>query len=254
MTSAIIVDDEMSGVNVLQSLLQTYFPEIEITAICHNIDDAEKAIRKKQPHILFLDIEMPGGNGFALLERIGTISFPVVFVTAYNQYAIKALRLSATDYLLKPVNKNDISLAIEKSMQLYQFRQENPVNYAAVLYNTNTQNSNRVMVINKYTQESIPFRDICCVTADSNYSVIHSTSGKQITVSRPLKEIDELLCDESHQFIRIHKSVLINTEQIESSKNSGGVLFIQLKNNACFEVSKRKKTDIQSILQKLDLR
>lgn len=251
--NAIIVDDEQSGINVMQKLLSTYFPEITVQAVCSNIDEAEAAIRKEAPGILFLDIEMPGGDGFKLLENIGTISFPVVFVTAYNQYAIKALRLSATDYLLKPVNKNDIGLAIEKSKQLYQFRKDNPVNYASVLSNSNTQNNNRVLVINKYTQENVPFRDIVCITADSNYAVIHTLQKKHITVSRPLKELDELLCDESHQFLRIHKSVLIGSIQIEKTKLIGGVLFIELKNNLQFEVSKRKKAEIQTILQKLHL-
>ena len=253
MTKIIIVDDELSGSNVLSKLISTYFPDMEITAVCQDIITAEAAIRKDPPHILFLDIEMPGGDGFKLLENIGIINFPVVFVTAYNQYAIKALRLSATDYLLKPVNKNDIALAIEKSLQLYEFRQQNPVNYGVVLSNTSASNSNRVLVINKYTQESIPFSDIICVTADSNYAVIHTVQKKQVTVSKALKELDELLCDESLLFLRIHKSVLVNTAQIMSVSTTEGVLEMLLRNDMSFEVSKRKKAEIQQVLQKLQI-
>jgi len=251
MTKAIIVDDEQSGINVLKNLLGQYFQGIEVIAVCSNIQEAQTAIPKQIPDILFLDIEMPGGDGFKLLENIGLIHFPVVFVTAYNQYAIKALRLSATDYLLKPVNKNEVALAIEKSMQLLQFRKDNPVNYAAVIANADANSSNRMLVLNKFTQEGIPFNEITCITADSNYTIIHSKNKKQLTVSKTLKEMEELLCDEGHQFIRIHKSVVINTGQIASVKSESGVLFIELTNSMCFEVSKRKKNDISNILQKL---
>lgn len=252
MTDVIIVDDEQSGINVLQKILSDYFPDVHVRAACSNIGEAEALIRQSPPQILFLDIEMPGGDGFQLLERLGIISFPVVFVTAYNQYAIRALRLSATDYLLKPVNKNDIAQAIEKSRQLYQFRLQHPVNYAAMLANSGNRNSDRVLVTNKYTQEHIPFREITCVTADSNYAVIHTIQKKQVTVAKPLKEIEELICDETHQFLRIHKSVIINTGQIAAAKISAGVLFIELQPGQRFEVSKRKKTEIEAVLKKLD--
>ncbi len=253
MTRVIIVDDEESGINVLQHILNNYFPDIEVQAVCYNIEEAEIAIRKNPPQILFLDIEMPGGSGFKLLENIGLIYFPVVFVTAYNQYAIKALRLSATDYLLKPVNKIDIGLAIEKSLEVYNFRIGHPVNYSAVLTNVTNSNSNRSLVINKYTQESIEFRNMICIVADSNYTVIHTTQKKAVTLSKHLKEIEELLCDESYLFLRIHKSVIINTSQIVSTKIIAGVLFINLFNEMTFEVSKRKKGEIQAILQKLQI-
>lgn len=251
MTGAIIVDDEQSGINVLQKILADYFPEIKVLGACSNIDEAEVLIRQSPPDILFLDIEMPGGDGFLLLERLGVIPFPVVFVTAYNQYAIRALRLSATDYLLKPVNKNDIAQAIEKSSQLRQFRLQHPVNYAAMQANAGNRNYDRVLVINKYTQESIPFREIVCVTADSNYAIIHTLPKKQVTVAKSLKEIEELLCDETFQFLRIHKSVIINTQQIDGTKVSSGVLFISLVPGQRFEVSKRKKSEIEAILKKL---
>lgn len=251
MTTAIIVDDEPSGINVLKNLLGRYFPDIEVIALCSNIRDAEAAIHRQMPDILFLDIEMPGGDGFQLLENIGSIHFLVVFVTAYNQYAIKALRLSATDYLLKPVNKDEVALAVEKSMQLLQFRKENPVNYAAVIANSSNNISNRILVLNKNTLEGIHFRDIACIMADSNYVVIHTIQKKQVTVAKTLKEIGELVCDEAYQFIRIHKSVIINTGQIVSVKTVAGVLFIEITNGMVHEVSKRKKTEISSILQKL---
>jgi two-component system LytT family response regulator len=250
MIQVIIVDDEQSGSNVLKRLLQDYFPGVEIQAVCSTIQEAELQIRRAAPHILFLDIEMPGGDGFQLLQNLGSVSFPVVFVTAYNEYAIRALRLSAADYLLKPVNKNDVEQAINKCRQLFPFRIQHPVIYPAVLFNS-TASDNRVLVINKYTQESISFKDICCIVADSNYAVIHMTSKKHVMVARPLKELEELLCEESHHFIRIHKSVIVNSSYIQSTKTSGGVLSLYLPGDFIFEVSKRKKAEVETILQKL---
>jgi two-component system LytT family response regulator len=250
MIRIIIVDDEPGGSNVLRQLFGHYFPGVEIQAVCSTIQEAELHIRESAPHILFLDIEMPGGDGFQLLQRLGSVSFPVVFVTAYNEYAIRALRLSAADYLLKPVNKNDVEQAIHKCRQLFGFRKQHPVIYPAVLFN-NAASDNRVLVINKYTQESIAFRDINCIVADSNYAVIHTISKKHVMVARPLKELEELLCDESHHFIRIHKSVIVNSSHIQSTKTAGGVLSLNLPGNFNFEVSKRKKTEVESILQKL---
>lgn len=114
MLNTIIVDDEESGANVLKLLCETYFPQVRIQKVCPDIHCAEEAIRTLKPDLVFLDIQMPEGTGFDLLERLDAIDFAIIFVTAYDHYALRALKRSAADYLLKPVSKNDLATAILK--------------------------------------------------------------------------------------------------------------------------------------------
>jgi len=247
MFNTIIVDDEESGANVLRLLCETYFPEIRILKVCLDIQCAEKAIRELKPDFVFLDIQMPSGSGFDLLERLETIDFAIIFVTAYDHYALRALKLSAADYLLKPVSKNDLATAIQKGEQMLRLiRSALPgtQNELLIQRKINTE----TLVINKYKKEYIDFKDIICVEADSNYSIVHGTQNRKYVISKTLKEIDELLCDDQHDFLRVHKSFIINTHQILAQKNINETLALTLTNNMTVEVSKRKKTEIRYIL------
>lgn len=250
MIQAIIVDDEESGITVLQKLIEKHFPEVSITGIFNTIAEAEKAVRESPPDILFLDIHMPEGSGFTLIENIGKINFSVVFVTAYNQYALKALKMSATDYLLKPINRNDLQLAIEKSLRYIPFYKEAELNVSTLLQNLSTANVNKNLVTNKLKGDSVALNQIICITADINYSIIHTDTGR-ITIPRSLKELDEALCDDTYNFIRIHKSVLINRDKIIRTETHKNMDTIYLKNDFSFQVSKRKKEEIRQILFKI---
>lgn len=245
--NTIIVDDEESGANVLRLLCESYFPQIHVQKVCLDILSAEEAIRSLKPDLVFLDIQMPGGTGFDLLEKIENIDFAIIFVTAYDHYALRALKRSAADYLLKPVSKNDLAQAIQKGEQMLKLiRSALPgmQNDLLLQRKINTE----TLIINKYKKEFIDFKDIICVEADSNYSIVHGTQNRKFVISKTLKEIDELLCDEQHDFLRIHKSFIINTHQIISQKNVNESFSITLSNQMTVEVSKRKKTEIRYIL------
>jgi len=247
MLNTLIIDDEESGANVLRLLCESYFPQIQVQAVCHDIRSAEKAIRSLRPDLVFLDIQMPGGTGFDLLEKFGNIDFAIIFVTAYDHYALRALKRSAADYLLKPVTRNDLALAIQKGEQMLKLiRSALPGTPNDLLFQSKI--NTRTLIINKYKKEYIDFKDIICVEADSNYSIVHGTQDRKFVISKTLKEIDELLCDEQHNFLRVHKSFIINTHQIISQKNVNEIFSITLSNHMRVEVSKRKKTEIRHIL------
>jgi len=245
-----IVDDEESGINVLQQLLHEYFPQINITQVFRNIADAEKGIRAAPPDILFLDIQMPGGNGFMLLENLGTVNFPVVFVTAYDRYAIKALKLSAADYLLKPISYTDLKFAVEKSLRMKSFYGQNTFDYKTLLANSHVVDADKALVVNKYKGDSVKLAHIVCVLADSNYCIIHTVDKKRISVTKPLKELEETLCEDGHRFLRIHKSVIVNTDKISDAPLGGDPSVLHLCNGFSFQVAKRKKDEVAQILNK----
>lgn len=249
MTKVLIVDDEESGGNVLRLLIQKYFPSLSLIDVCNNIVDAEKIIKTKQPDIVLLDIKMPGGGGFELLAKFNEINFAVVFITAHEEFALKALKISAVDYLLKPINKTDLESAITKSLEFLKLRKFYKENIKTTLNNHYSNSAEKVFVINKYKGEEIPFKDIVFIKADSNYSTIYGSS-KTFTVSKTLKEIEELICDESNQMIRIHKSYIINTDHLESVSKNSSRNFITLKNGLQLEVSKRRWLLLKEMFRK----
>jgi two-component system LytT family response regulator len=247
----ILIDDEESSLKVLKILLQNYFPEFSIVATAQNIADGEAIIRQSPPDILFLDIMLSDGTGFDLLRNLGKTNFPVVFVTAYDQYAIQALRLSAADYLLKPIHKQDLSFAIDKCLKMKDFYAQNSIDYTELLPAQPYENDQKILVLNKYSGEYIHYKKIICLEADSNYSVIYTTQQKKISISKTLKEMEEILCDTSHYFLRVHKSFIINTQQIKSIQKKEPA-HIVLQNNQVIEIPQRKRTDILDILANMN--
>lgn len=244
--SAIIVDDEESGANVLRLLLERYFPNVHLKTICHNITDAFHAINTYQPDIVFLDIKMPNGNGFDLLYQFEKIDFAVIFVTAYDEYALRALKLRAVDYLLKPVNKIDLETAIQKAIELLPLIRSSEYQYAK------SHTTGDVFVLNKYKNKFVHLDDILYIVADSNYSTIYCTNHKKHITSKTLKEMEELLCTDSYHFIRIHKSVIVHTKHLVSYQHKGDNLVVMMSNDEVFEVAQRKKTEVKHILNSLN--
>ncbi len=243
--TAIIIDDEKSGANVLRLLLEKYLPSIQIKAICHSISEGQHAITAYRPDIVFLDIKMPNGNGFDLLDTFDKIDFAIIFVTAYDEYALRALKLRAVDYLLKPVNRVDLELAMHKAIELLPFIRNNEYYYPK------NHTSGDVFVLNKYKNSFVFLDDIIYITADSNYSTLFCHQQKRHITSKTLKDIEEVLCGNSHHFIRIHKSVIVNTRHMLSYKQYGESLVVCMPNGAEFEVAQRKRMEIRNILTAL---
>jgi two-component system LytT family response regulator len=240
--SAIIVDDELKLRSVFTQLLQENCPEIEIIGQADNILDAYDLIVSKKPAVVFLDIEMPGGNGFDLLARFPTISFETVFVTSYGHYAIQALKLSALDYLMKPVSVEHLTSLTERIKSAIALKE------SAFKYNTlraNLQHNEldkKLIIQSKDKLEQVIVHTILYLKAEDNYTLIFLENGKKIIVSKTLKEYEEILCEfDQSFFIRIHKSFIVNAHQIKLIERGEGCSVL-LKDNTRLEVARRRKT------------
>lgn len=239
MLRAAILDDEVKGSKLLTHKLDVFENELQVIAVFNDAEKAAKAISKLDIDVLFLDVEMPGLNGFQVLEQLGAFDFEVIFTTAYDTYTLDALRLSAVDYLLKPVDEDELQLAIirlkkrvaEKATQKEIKREEKPKNRLAL------PTAEGVYLVDK--------ANIIRVEAMSNYSVFILTDAKKIVVSKTLKEYESVL--DGSNFIRVNRSVIVNLDfVVKYRKGDGGTL--ELSDGAEIEVSSQKK---EVLLQKL---
>lgn len=245
MISAIIIDDEPKNRNILQQLLQIHFTDIQVAALAQNADEGLKFIDIYKPDVVFLDVEMPGKSGFDLLREAGKIDFRVVFVTAYNHYSLKAIKFNAFDYLLKPVDLDELKLTIEK------LRKSLTPAHETIFQNLLNTTSNADKAFSKIAISSIGAidlidnDDILYFAAKGNCTDVYLLNGKKITASKTLKEFEELLCDKF--FFRIHHGFLVNIKYISKYiKGEGG--YVLMKNNEELEVSRRKKSDFIQML------
>ena len=239
MLKAAILDDEIKGSKLLAQKLSVFEDELQVVAVFNDPEQAASAISKMGIDVLFLDVEMPGLNGFQVLERLGTFNFEVIFTTAYDTYTLEALRLSAVDYLLKPVDEDDLRLAITRLNK----RVAEKASYRETKVELKPKNrlalptAEGVYIVDKST--------IIRVEAMSNYSVFLLTDHKKIVVSKTLKEYEAVL-DDSH-FMRINRSVIVNLDFVTKyRKGDGGTL--ELSDGAELEVSPQKK---EALLQRL---
>jgi two-component system LytT family response regulator len=245
MLKAIIVDDELHSSESLKTLLERYCPEVEVAGICNSGAEALKVIPLQNPQLVFLDIEMPHMNGFELIEKLPVINFDLVFTTSYDQYAIKAIKFSALDYLLKPVEREELKKAVQKVLQ----RQQPPLpQQLEILLQKINQPVNTNLKIAIPTMEGlqmIQIDSIISCTSDSNYTNFHLKNTQKITASRTLKETEELL--EGRSFIRVHHSYLVNINEIQKYvKGEGG--YLVMSDGTHIDVSRTRK---EMLLQKL---
>lgn len=238
--NVIIVDDEESAREYLAGALTRYCPDVRITGQASNVKEAEHLIRSSPPHLVFLDIEMPRENGFELLKKFEEISFEVVFVTAYEKYAVKAFKLSALDYLLKPIDLDELQHVVRKAAEKIHSKKLFPEQYKALLEKV----SNRE---NPFTRISIPMvngyefillTEIIYLKAESSYTQFFLKGGRRIMATRTLKEFEDILSDLN--FYRVHKSSMINLSAMTRYiKGEGGI--VQLEEGHEVEVSRRSK-------------
>lgn len=239
-----IVDDEPYCCEALATLLEDT-PDIEMISVCHNAADALTAIKKYSPDLVFLDVEMPRMNGFEMLEQLPEVNFEIIFTTSYDQYALKAIRFSAIDYLLKPVDREELSNAVRKVIS----RSQKPiVQQLEILMQKIHQPSTPINKIAMPTMEGlqmIPVDSIISCESDSNYTILFLKNKKKTIVSRTLKEIEELL--EDHSFIRVHRCYLANLNEVEKYvKGEGGYLL--MSDGTTIDVARNKK---ELLLKKL---
>ena len=245
MQKAVIIDDEAKGRLALKEKIKQYCPGVEVVAEASNGKEGIAAIEMHHPQIIFLDIEMPVMNGFEMLNNISDKNFHIIFTTAYDQYAIKAIKYAAFDYLLKPIDIEELKTAVSK-----------------IGSNENLQTKNQIQLLQQNMQQpkkhlhklAIPtldglffydINDVIYLEANSNYTYIHFQNKTKVLASKTLKEFEELLPGDI--FFRPHHSHLINLNYIKRYiKGDGGQ--IELQNGAFVDVSRRKKEEFLKVI------
>lgn len=246
MIKALIVDDEEKSRITLKNLITMYCPNIDVLELCDSVNSAIEAINKKMPDLVFLDVEMPFHNGFTLLEKIKEPSFDVIFTTAHGHYAIKAIKYSALDYLLKPIDSDELVAAVDKVKTKQTGAIKQAPNFDLLLNNLKVKGNNVKIAIPTFEGlQMINTSDIIKCTADESYTHISLVNHNKITVSRILKEYEELLSDLN--FFRVHNSCLVNLTHITKYiKGEGG--YVVMTDGSSVEVSRRKKAELLSKL------
>jgi len=244
---AILIDDEPGNIATLTKMVAEYCTDVELLATANDIHEAEKLIHQHQPDLIFLDIEMPHGNGFDLLNNLAPIKFEVVFVTAFNAYAIQAFKYSAVDYILKPVSINDLKNAVIKVKNRLEKNQLNQ-RIDSLLSNLKTESSGRKRM-GISTQDGIVFEEfdnIMYLQGENNYTSIYLNNKPKEIASKAIGEFEELL--PKKMFCRIHKSYIININYIKKyQKGRGG--FVIMQDGTSIEVSIRKKEEFLRLLE-----
>jgi two-component system LytT family response regulator len=235
---SIIIDDEKHCIKTLTNLLETNFPEVKIIASCFDSTKAYDLIVKHKPDFIFLDIEMPFLNGFDLLSQFEPLNFDVIFTTAYDTYAIKAIKFSALDYLLKPIDKNELTVAIEKIKSKMGFISKAQIDIAKTLNSKQQPETIALPTMDGLTFTSV--NDIVHCTADGSYTRIFMNDKSEILLSKTLGDVDELLSD--YNFFRIHHSSLINLKEVKKYiRGEGGE--VVMSNGKSLMVARTRKTD-----------
>jgi two-component system LytT family response regulator len=243
---AIIIDDEKRARINLSLILKEYCPEVNIVAQCENLSQGVKAIRKLKPLIVLLDIEMPGHSGLELLDFFdeNEIDFSVIFTTAYNEYAVKAFKFSAVDYLLKPIIPEELSNAIQR-VKKQQLKLQD---YAMLKGNLTQASLGKIAIPSGTSLIFLDVSKILFIKGEGAYSEITMLDGSKHLVSRNLRNFEEVLAD-NHSFFRPHKSYIVNLDHVVSyNKSDGGSLFFA--NNQSIPISSEKA---QIILEKIKL-
>lgn len=249
MIKTIIIDDEHNASEFLEKMLKRYFPnKFHICKTCDNIDDSVKAIEMYQPDLVFLDIQMPNKNGFELFKEIKDINFEVIFTTAHSQYAIEAIKRSALDYLLKPINYIDLLGAINRYEQKNnKDRQEKRLDLLIENIDSGETAHKKIAIATETGFEFVKFNTIIYLEAQSNYSKFYLTSNSIITTSKTLKYFEEILPVDL--FFRVHKTYLVNMNFIKRFIK-GDEQLIELITGQKLPVSIRKKDEFINAITK----
>lgn len=241
---SIIVDDEKHGRENLAGILNRHCPEVEITGEANSVESAISLIQEFNPDLVFLDIEMPKADGFRLLEHFQDFRFEVIFVTAHDSYAIKAIRFSAADYILKPINYHQLKNAVEKVASRIQQKQEN-LRIKQLVYNLGRSGNPRIGLPTGDRIEFVETEKIIRCQGEGNYTHIYFEGNRHLLVAKTLVEFEDLL--EEYLFIRVHKTHLVNLKHVIAYlKTDGGML--HLSNGDKVAVSRRRKEKVLNYL------
>lgn len=242
---SLIIDDEASNRQNLGHLLHKYCPQVEIVGEAENAAAGIDLIQQTLPNLLFLDIRMPGGDAFDMLESLETIDFEIIFITAYDEYAFRAFAFNALDYLLKPVNFKLLVAAVEKVQNKLQVQKENLL-LKNLVSNLQLENGEKRIALSMEDKtEFIVVKDIIRCQADSNYTRFFLVGNRSILVSKTLKDYEIAL--ENSNFIRVHNSHLVNRAQIQAfSKRDGG--YLEMSDGSQVPISRNRKEEVNKRL------
>ncbi|OQP57980.1 LytR/AlgR family response regulator transcription factor [Niastella populi] len=241
MINALIIDDEPKNIRILRGLLNESCPEVRIIGEAVSAETAIPLIAETRPDLVFLDIEMPHGNAFDLLDKIMPIDFEIIFITAFDAYTLKAFKYSALDYLLKPVSIDELKTAVQKAKERIRFKNIN-VQLQNLMFNINKPNSNlqKIALPNNDGLVFVQLAQIIRFEARGGYTYVHTTENQKYVSSRIIKEYEEILPAEI--FFRIHNSHIINLNFVKKyHKGRGGL--IEMNDNALIEVATRRKDE-----------
>lgn len=249
MIRCVLIDDEKNALEMMEWLLKTYCPQVEIAAMCDSSAKGIDAINRQKPDVVFLDIEMPNMNGFDMLEQFDKLFFDVVFCTAYDQFAIKAFKYSALNYLLKPVDPDDLKTTIKRieEKKTSPSKEQFDLLIQAMKGGGNKATPQRIALTSGDGLIFVPTSDIIYCEAESNYTNVVLAGGKKILVSKVLKDIDEVLS--GSDFYRVHSSFLININHIKKLvRGEGG--YIIMDNDATVSISRSKRQEFMEMFEK----
>jgi two-component system LytT family response regulator len=245
----IIIEDELNARKALVNLLEFYCPDIELMGQASNVQEGIKLIQENTPHLLFLDVHLPDGTGFDLIKKANKKTFKIVFVTAHDQYALRAIKMSAMDYLLKPVQPNELRKAVAKVEAAIENEEQLNLQIDTALHNLDRSNQGKKIILN--TSENIhvlEINEIVHCEAQDNYAKIYIINKESILIAKPLKELEEMLM--TYGFYRIHQSHLINLHFVETYEKKGTGR-VRLKTGEVLPVSTRKKDQFLKALRQL---
>lgn len=234
---ALLIDDDQFIVQILSDLILENHPEIEIIDIANNGKEGLEKIKELKPDLVFLDIEMPDMNGFEMLNHLETRNFKTIFTTAHRQYAIKAFRFNALDYLLKPIVEIELFQAIKRFKSDQIENQEKQIQNALYNLKSNSNEDQRLALETQNGLFSLPLKEIIFLESDRNYSYIHQVSGVKELSSKTLGYFEELLSDKG--FFRPHRSYLINSNAVDDLQSDTLIL----KDKTVIPISRRKKSE-----------
>lgn len=247
MIRAILVDDEQNNIDNLRKLLEKYCPEVAVISMTTSAIDGKKMITEQKPDLIFLDIQMPDKNGFELLKSLDSYSFEVIFVTAFDKYGIQAVKFSAIDYLLKPINIEELKSAVNKAAEKIVQKKQNYQLENLLRLLQQQREEHRIAIPAAKEIRFVKTQDIIRCESSNNYTTFFLNSGEKLIVSKPIYEYEELLSD--YGFIRCHQSHLVNKKFVRSIvKEDGGYLL--LEDNEQIPISRQKKEEVKNSLSK----
>ena len=244
---AVIIEDEQQAINALKQELKENCPNVQVLATASKVKEAIDLIIDLEPELVFLDIQLKDGKGFDVLSSIGTYDFKVIFTTAYSNYAIQAIKVSAIDYLLKPIDSIELVKAVEKAQKVNPADLKNQIK--TLIANQNNPLRKKIAIPTNNGISIYEANEIVRIQSESNYSSIYFANETKLLVAKTLKDFEELLRDNG--FIRIHHSHIINLMHLESYSNKDGG-YVILNNKTTIPISKRKKSDFMMAINAMN--